>query len=118
MGHPAKTFYRRGRRGRRVIEAGSMFVRLTRVRRLIINADDFGLTAGVNRAIAEANRSGVLTSATIMANANAVDEAISEAKSLPTLHTGCHVVLIDGEPVSSGLSSLTNGAARFRSSLK
>jgi len=88
------------------------------VRRLIINADDFGLTSGVNRAIAEANRSGVLTSATIMANANAVDEALLEAKSLPTLHTGCHVVLIDGEPVSSGLSSLTNGAARFRSSLK
>src|SRR5947209_9278653 len=53
-----------------------------------------------------------------MANANAVDEALLEAKSLPTLHTGCHVVLIDGEPVSSGLSSLTNGAARFRSSLK
>jgi hopanoid biosynthesis associated protein HpnK len=88
------------------------------VRRLIINADDFGLTSGVNRAIAEANRSGVLTSATIMANAKAVEEAIAEAKSLPGLHTGCHVVLIDGEPVSSNLPSLTNGAARFRSSLK
>src|SRR5947199_5256954 len=83
------------------------------VRRLIINADDFGLTSGVNRAIAEANRSGVLTSATIMANAHAVIEAVSLAKSLASLHTGCHVVLIDGDPVSDNLHSLTNSSSRF-----
>jgi hopanoid biosynthesis associated protein HpnK len=88
------------------------------VRRLIINADDFGLTSGVNRAIAEANHSGVLTSATIMANARAFEEAASLAKSQPGLKTGCHIVLIDGEPVSSNLPSLTNGSARFRNSLK
>jgi hopanoid biosynthesis associated protein HpnK len=88
------------------------------VRRLIINADDFGLTSGVNRAIAEANRSGVLTSATIMANARAFEEAASLAKSQPGLKTGCHIVLIDGEPVSSNLPLLTNGSARFRNSLK
>jgi chitin disaccharide deacetylase len=88
------------------------------VRRLIINADDFGLTSGVNRAIAEANRSGVLTSATMMANARAFDQAASFAQDQHTLKTGCHVVLIDGEPVSAGLASLTNGSSRFRSSLK
>jgi hopanoid biosynthesis associated protein HpnK len=88
------------------------------VRRLIINADDFGLTSGVNRAIAEANRSGVLTSATIMANARAFTEAASLAQAQPALKTGCHVVLIDGEPVSSNLASLTNGSSRFRISLK
>jgi len=88
------------------------------VRRLIINADDFGLTSGVNRAIAEANRSGVLTSATVMANSRAFDEAVSVARSQPTLRTGCHVVLIDGEPVSSGLPTLADGPSRFRSSLK
>lgn len=93
------------------------------MRRLIVNADDFGLTPGVNRAIAEANRSGVLTSATMMANAQAAQDAISAAKSLPTLHTGCHIVLIDGEPVSRDLPSLTDGRAtearsRFRSSLR
>ncbi len=88
------------------------------MRRLIVNADDFGLTSGVNRAIAEANRSGVLTSATVMANSCAVEEAISIAKARPALHTGCHVVLIDGEPVSADLPSLTNGSSRFRSSLK
>jgi hopanoid biosynthesis associated protein HpnK len=88
------------------------------VRRLIINADDFGLTSGVNRAISEANRSGVLTSATLMANAPAFPEAAEMAKAQPGLKTGCHVVLIDGEPVSAGLTSLTNGASRFRTSLK
>jgi chitin disaccharide deacetylase len=91
------------------------------VRRLIINADDFGLTSGVNRAIAEANRSGVLTSATMMANAPAFDEAAAQAKAQPGLRTGCHVVLIDGEPVFPNLPSLTHGSAgsvRFRNSLK
>ena len=88
------------------------------MRRLIINADDFGLTAGVNRAIAEANRYGVLTSATMMANAKAFAEAAVSARAQSSLKTGCHVVLIDGEPVSSGLPTLTNGDERFRSSLK
>lgn len=88
------------------------------MRRLIINADDFGLTLGVNRAIAEANRSGVLTSATIMANSRAFAEAVVTAKSLPALKTGCHVALIDGEPVSSNLASLTGDGTHFRFSLK
>ncbi|HET9838556.1 MAG TPA: ChbG/HpnK family deacetylase [Candidatus Angelobacter sp.] len=88
------------------------------MRRLIINADDFGLTSGVNRAIAEANHSGVLTSATMMANARAFSEAAAMANARPGLKTGCHVVLIDGEPVSAGLASLTNGSSRFHTSLK
>jgi len=88
------------------------------VRRLIINADDFGLTSGVNRAIIEGNRDGVVTSATIMANASAVSEAIALAKATPQLKTGCHVVLIDGEPLSSDLPTLTQATGRFRSSLK
>ncbi len=67
--------------------------------RLILNADDFGLTAGVNRAVAELHRAGVLTSATLMARAAATDEAIAIARSTPTLGVGCHVVLVDGEPV-------------------
>jgi hopanoid biosynthesis associated protein HpnK len=88
------------------------------VRRLIINSDDFGLTSGVNHAIAEANRSGVLTSATMMANARAFAEATALVKAQPGIRIGCHVVLIDGDPVSSNLPSLTNGSSRFRRSLK
>lgn len=67
--------------------------------RVIINADDFGLTSGVNRAIVELHRGGVLTSATLMARAGATPEAIRMALGTPTLGVGCHVVLVDGQPV-------------------
>jgi len=67
--------------------------------RLIVNADDFGLTPGVNRAIVELHKSCVLTSTTLMARARASDQAIELASSTPTLGIGCHVVLCDGEPM-------------------
>ncbi|HXZ27654.1 MAG TPA: ChbG/HpnK family deacetylase [Terriglobales bacterium] len=70
--------------------------------RLIVNADDFGLTAGVNRAILEAHRRGLVTSATLMANSQAFDEAARLAKFELRLSVGCHVVLVDGEPVLPG----------------
>ena len=71
------------------------------MRRLIVNGDDFGLTAGVNRAIMELHRAGVLTSATLMARGAAAGEAIELALATPSLGVGCHVVLVDGEPVLS-----------------
>ena len=64
-----------------------------------MNADDFGLTRGVNRAIEELNRDGVLTSCTLMARAAATVEAVEIARKTPGLGVGCHVVLVDGEPV-------------------
>jgi chitin disaccharide deacetylase len=92
------------------------------VRRLIINADDFGFTRGVNRAIIEAHTRGVVTSCTLMANGPAFVEAVELAKTVPRLSVGCHVVLIDGEPVLSAerISSLTarSPAPRFRDGLK
>ena len=66
--------------------------------RLIVNADDFGLTSGVNRAIVELHLAGVLPSATLMARAAATSEAIELARATPTLGVGCHVVLVDGDP--------------------
>lgn len=68
--------------------------------RLILNADDFGLTPGVNRAIAELHQAGVLTSATLMASGAAFDDAIAVAHANPGLGVGCHIVLTDGDPVS------------------
>ena len=70
------------------------------MRRLIVNADDFGLTAGVNRAIVETHTGGVVTSATLMANGTAFEDAVAAARSAPNLSVGCHVVLVDGTPVS------------------
>jgi hopanoid biosynthesis associated protein HpnK len=68
--------------------------------RLILNADDFGLTRGINRAIAELHAAGALTSATLMANGPAFDDAVTIALANPTLGVGCHIVLTDGTPVS------------------
>jgi predicted glycoside hydrolase/deacetylase ChbG (UPF0249 family) len=69
------------------------------VKRLIINADDFGLTPGVNQAIVELNTRGSLTSATLMAKAAATNQACQLAITTPSLGVGCHVVLVDGESV-------------------
>jgi predicted glycoside hydrolase/deacetylase ChbG (UPF0249 family) len=68
--------------------------------RLIINADDFGLTRGVNRAIAELHDAGAVNSATLMANGSAFDDAAALALARPSLGVGCHIVLVDGTPVS------------------
>jgi chitin disaccharide deacetylase len=78
------------------------------VPRLIVNADDFGLTAGVNRAILELHSAGLLTSATLMARAGASEEAIEIACATPTLGVGCHVVLVDGTPVLSAQNQIPN----------
>lgn len=69
------------------------------MRQLIVNADDFGLTYGVNRAIVELHAAGALTSTTLMARAPATDDAIARALETPSLGVGCHVVLVDGQPV-------------------
>jgi hopanoid biosynthesis associated protein HpnK len=69
------------------------------VARLIVNADDFGLTSGVNRAIIELHTAGLVTSTSLMARAGTTDEAIELARATPSLGVGCHVVLVDGEPV-------------------
>jgi chitin disaccharide deacetylase len=94
------------------------------VRRLIINADDFGLTPGVNRAIDEAHQGGILTSSTMMANSRAFADAaaIAQATAARNFSVGCHVVLLDGEPVLRPAQVPTllqpgNGNHCFRESL-
>jgi predicted glycoside hydrolase/deacetylase ChbG (UPF0249 family) len=69
--------------------------------RLIINADDFGLTPGINRAIAELHQARALTSATLMTTGPAFDDAVATAHANPTLGVGCHIVLTDGVPAST-----------------
>ncbi len=88
------------------------------MRRLIINADDLGLTPGVNRAIAEAHQRGVVTSATLMAAGRAFDDALTAVRELPQLSVGCHVVLVDGRPVlpAAELPTLAAGNGGFRAS--
>jgi len=65
---------------------------------LLINADDFGLTPGVNRSIAELHQGHALTSATLMATAAFFDDAVAQARANPGLEIGCHVLLVDATP--------------------
>jgi predicted glycoside hydrolase/deacetylase ChbG (UPF0249 family) len=87
--------------------------------RLIINADDFGLTAGVNRAVAELASVPALTSATLMANGAAFHDATRQAASQPPLGVGCHVVLVDGTPIANAdqIPTLLTPNGRLRNSL-
>ena len=73
----------------------------------------------MNRAIVEAHSRGIVTSSTLMANGPAFSQAVDLAKSVPQLSVGCHIVLIDGEPVLAPeqIPSLT-ASRKFRDSLK
>ena len=89
------------------------------MRRLVVNADDLGYTSGVNQAIVKSHVGGIVTSATLMANGPAFCEVKQLANQLPNLSIGCHIVLIDGDPVlpPARVPSLTQ-SGRFRDSLK
>ncbi len=66
------------------------------VKRLIITADDFGLSLSVNKAIEEAHRQGYLTGTSLMVGAEAAADALERARRLPALKIGLHLVLVDG----------------------
>ena len=70
------------------------------VKTLILNADDFGLTRGVNEGIIRAHREGILTSATLMATGPAFQDAADRARATPTLGVGCHLVLTGGVAIA------------------
>jgi chitin disaccharide deacetylase len=69
-------------------------------RRLIVNADDFGAGAGVNRGIVRAYDHGLVTSASLMVRMPATEEAVELALERPGLSVGLHVDLT-GEGTSA-----------------
>jgi hopanoid biosynthesis associated protein HpnK len=85
------------------------------VKQLIVNADDFGYTRGVNRAIVEGLRRGIVTSTSLMANGAAFDDAVERAKMEPGLDVGCHLNLVEGDPVArpSEIPHLVGTNGRF-----
>ena len=70
------------------------------VRALIVNADDFNLTAGVSQGIAEAHRAGIVTSTTAMVNLPGLRDNLGHIQDLPLLGLGLHLNLTFGPPVS------------------
>ncbi len=68
-------------------------------RQLIVTADDFGLSVGVNEAIELAHTGGVLSTASLMMAGDATADAVSRARRLPDLRVGLHLVLVEGATV-------------------
>lgn len=83
-------------------------------KRLIINADDFGYSRGVNYGILDAHRLGCLTSTTLMTNMPAAEQAAALAKQTPTLGVGVHLVLTCGRPILSTHQTIQDVHGHFR----
>src|SRR5690242_13037254 len=85
------------------------------MKNLIVNADDLGWTAGVNRGIAQAHRNGIVTSASLLANGSAFADGVKTAHALPGLGVGVHLNLSDGRPTAPAgqVKSLLNEEGKF-----
>jgi chitin disaccharide deacetylase len=86
------------------------------VKQIVVNADDLGMTRGVNRGIFQAHRSGLVTSTSLIANGAAFEDAVAGIRECPNLSVGLHVNLTAGRPLAAGSkSSLAGGDGRFHS---
>ena len=85
------------------------------MRRLIVNADDFGLHAAVNRGILTAHTEGIVSSTSLMAGGAAFDDAVRIARHCPQLGVGVHLTLVGARPVLpvAEVSSLLDEAGDF-----
>jgi predicted glycoside hydrolase/deacetylase ChbG (UPF0249 family) len=90
------------------------------LRQLVVNADDLGLTVGVNNGIFDAHDRGILTSASLLANAPATADAIRRVRARPALGVGVHLTLVDGTPIlpPTRVPTLVEDDGRFRASWK
>src|SRR5579859_4625753 len=70
------------------------------MKRLIVNADDFGRTLGVNAGVLRAHRDGIVTATTLLVNAPGTADAARIARATPSLDVGVHLTLTYGRPVS------------------
>jgi predicted glycoside hydrolase/deacetylase ChbG (UPF0249 family) len=84
------------------------------VKRLVVNADDFGFTRDVNEGILEAHCRGILTATTLMATGEAFEHAVQLARENPSLDVGCHLVLVGAPPLPRTVLELTRALAAGR----
>lgn len=83
------------------------------MRRLIINADDFGFTPAVTSGILEAHEAGAVTSTSMMVHCAGWDDAVRRARDTPTLGVGLHLNLLVGAPMSRVPSLTDRRTGRF-----
>lgn len=84
------------------------------MKKLIINADDFGYSRGINFGIVDAHQLGVLTSTTFMTNMPGANHAVELAKQNPTLGVGVHLVLTCGRPLLDSHKTIVDSNGNFR----
>ena len=85
--------------------------------RLVVNADDFGMSAAISRGIVRAHREGIVTSASLLGNCADLDAARALLSEAPGLGVGVHLALVEGGPVANPaeVPSLLTPSGRFRS---
>ena len=88
--------------------------------KLIVNADDFGISEAVNRGIVEAHDRGIVTSTSIMATAAEFEHAVELARQRPRLAVGVHLVLTEQRPLigAAAAASLVRPDGTFEPHLK
>ncbi len=84
------------------------------MKRLIVNADDFGYTRDVNAGILECHRAGILTATTLMATGAAFDDAVRLSRENPSLDVGCHLVLTGSPGLPATVAELAQAVALRR----
>ncbi|MCM2534381.1 chitin disaccharide deacetylase [Neobacillus pocheonensis] len=82
--------------------------------KLVVNADDFGYSRGVNFRIMDSHKRGIVNSATMMMNMPGTEHAIALAKENPTLQVGIHLVLTCGKPLLKDVPSLLDENGDFK----
>jgi len=86
--------------------------------RLIVNADDFGISKAVNLGILEAHKNGVISSTSMICNMEAAEHGAELLKDYPNLGVGIQFVLTSGFPLAEGVDSLVDEIGRFRNIYK
>lgn len=81
---------------------------------LIINADDFGYSSGINYGIIHSYQKGILSSTTMLANMPGFAEGVELAKENPGLGIGVHLTLTCGRPLRSDVNSLVDSDGNFK----
>ncbi len=86
------------------------------MKRLVVTADDFGLSREVNEAVEQTHRDGILTAASLMVSAPGAADAVARARCLPSLKVGLHLVLVEAWPTlpAAELPDLTDGQGLMR----
>jgi hopanoid biosynthesis associated protein HpnK len=85
------------------------------LKKLIVNADDWGLTRGINRGVVRAFQQGIVTSASLVVTGSAFEEAVALARDCPELDVGLHLTLVEERAVlgREALPTLVDEAGRL-----